>query len=45
MGMEDEHMVFEAELLGVAMDAKLIKTERVGKHMIGLDNQAALQTM
>jgi len=27
MGTEDEHTVFEAELLGAAVGAKLLKTE------------------
>ena len=44
LGTEDEHMVFEVELVGEIMAAKLLKREKGWKFMIGLDNQAAIQT-
>ena len=44
MGTEDEHTVFDAELAGVAIGVKLLNQVTGKKYMIGLDNQAAIQT-
>ena len=44
LGTKDEHTVFEAELMGAIMAVKLLKREKGQKFMIGLDNQAAIQT-
>ena len=45
MGTEDEHTVFEVELAGVAINAKLLNKATGRKYMISLDNQAAIQTI
>jgi ribonuclease HI len=44
MGSIDEHTVFEAELLGAAMGAQMLRWEQHGHHVIAMDNQAAIQT-
>jgi hypothetical protein len=44
LGPESEHTVFEAELAGAAMGAKMLNVERSGRYMVALDNQAAIQT-
>ncbi|KAF8466827.1 hypothetical protein JB92DRAFT_3150104 [Gautieria morchelliformis] len=44
MGTADEHTVFEAELLGAALGAKMLREEGRGAHTLSLDNQVALQT-
>ena len=43
MGTMDEHMVFEAKLLGAAM-MRMLWQEGAGKHMIATDHQAAILT-
>ncbi|KAF8514914.1 hypothetical protein JB92DRAFT_3115324 [Gautieria morchelliformis] len=43
MGPESEHMVFEAEVAGAAMGAKMLNMERSSKYTVALDNQAAIQ--
>jgi ribonuclease HI len=44
LGPESEHTVFEAELAGAAIAAKMLNTERSDKYTVALDNQAAIQT-
>jgi ribonuclease HI len=44
LGPESEHTVFEAELAGAAMGAKMLNVERRTRYTIALDNQAAIQT-
>jgi ribonuclease HI len=44
LGTEEEHTVFEAELVGMAMGAKLLNMERSAKYTIGTDSQAAMLT-
>ena len=41
---EDVHTVFEVELVGAIMAAKLLKREKGWILMIELDNQEAIQT-
>ena len=46
LGMESEHTVFEAEVVGLILAAKLVQAERgVSSAMLGADNQAALKAM
>ena len=45
MGMADKHTVFEAELLGAALGAKMIREKDHRVNMLGLDNQATIQTI
>jgi ribonuclease HI len=44
MGTEDDHTVFEAELVGAAMGAKLLNVERGRRYVIAADSQATIQT-
>jgi ribonuclease HI len=44
LGPESEHTVFEAELAGAAIAAKMLNTESSGRYTVALDNQAAIQT-
>jgi ribonuclease HI len=44
LGPESEHTVFEAELAGAAIGAKMLNMESSGRYTIALDNQAAIQT-
>jgi ribonuclease HI len=43
LGPESEHTVFEAELAGAAMAAKMLNVESSGRYTVALDNQAAIQ--
>ena len=45
LGTQEEHTVFEAELAGAPMGAKLMQLKRGVAFMIGLDSQVAIQTM
>jgi ribonuclease HI len=44
LGPESKHTVFEVELVGAAMGAKMLNMEHCGRYSITLDNQAAIQT-
>lgn len=45
LGSDEEHTVYEAELVGMGLAMQLLKTEvrRVGTATLGVDNQAALR--
>ena len=47
LGSSTQHMVHEAELVGILLGLHLIKTDEKGKtsYTIGVDNQAALSTL
>jgi hypothetical protein len=44
LGTDNEHTVFEAELAGAALGAKMLREESGTSYVIALDNQAAIQT-
>jgi hypothetical protein len=47
LGSADEHMVFEAELVGILMGLHLIETNLKGNisYAIGVDNQEAIKVL
>ena len=45
LGAQEKHTVFEAELVGAAMGAKLLQLKREGTLTIALDSQVEIQIM